>query len=182
MESGTEKEERENREEEGRKEGGAGDDDDLIKKSHVVVKRRPKKGGRSNRHQQVGKKQKLSRCVARRLHASRQRQQRVRHTPKARRRQRAFSCTLVPSYPIWGLFVVSMAWKRHLWSTDLALLTFLRLDDHIFLDLMSFSPYIPNLGSLSHPHGLEEAPVVLQPGPGHLVDVGQPHHLQFPVH
>ena len=27
---------------------------------------------------------------------------------------------------------------------------------------------MPNLGSLSHPHGLEEATVVLQPGPGHL--------------
>ena len=33
---------------------------------------------------------------------------------------------------------------------------------------MPFSPYLPNLGSLSHPHGLEEAPVVHQPGPGHL--------------
>ena len=32
---------------------------------------------------------KLSRCVARRLHASWQRQQRVRHTPKARRRPSA---------------------------------------------------------------------------------------------
>ena len=57
VESGTEKEERENREEEGRKEGGAAEEEeDLIKKSHVVVKRRPKKAGRSNRHQQVGNK------------------------------------------------------------------------------------------------------------------------------
>ena len=32
-------------------------------------------------------------------------------------------------------------------------------------------PYIPNFGPLSHPHGLEEAPVVHRPGPGHLSDL-----------
>ena len=75
-----------------------------------------------------------------------------------------------------------MAWKRHLWSTNLALVTFLKLDDLIILYFMSYSPNVPILGSLSHSHGLEEAPVVHQPGPGHLVDVSQPHHWQFPVH
>ena len=53
-----------------------------------------------------------------------------------------------------------MAKKRHLWSTDLTLVTFLRLADFIIFDFMSYSPYMPNLGSLCHSHGLEEAPVV----------------------
>ena len=52
-----------------------------------------------------------------------------------------------------------MAWKRHLWSTDLALVTFLRLAEIIIFAFMSYSPYMPNLGSLCHPHGLEEATV-----------------------
>ena len=46
-----------------------------------------------------------------------------------------------------------------------------RLVDQINGYVMANSPYRPNLGSLSHPHGLEEAPVVHQPGPGHLGDV-----------
>ena len=53
-----------------------------------------------------------------------------------------------------------MAWKRHLWSTDLALVTFLKLDDLIIFYFMSYSPYKPNFDSLSHSHSLEEAPVV----------------------
>ena len=61
-----------------------------------------------------------------------------------------------------------MAWKRHLWSTDLALVTFLRLAEHIIFYFMFYSPYMPNLGSLSHSHGLEEAPVAHQPHPGQL--------------
>ena len=64
-----------------------------------------------------------------------------------------------------------MAQKRHLWSTDLALTTLERFVDLIICYVMSPSPYMSNLGSLSHPHGLEEAPVVHQPGPGHLGDV-----------
>ena len=36
---------------------------------------------------------------------------------------------------------------------------------------MSYSPYMPNLGSLSHSHGLDEAPVVHQPDPGHLPEL-----------
>ena len=64
-----------------------------------------------------------------------------------------------------------MAWKRHLWSTDLALVTSVRLDDLIIFNFMSHISYMPNLGSLSHPHGLEEAPVVHRPGPGHLPDL-----------
>ena len=51
-----------------------------------------------------------------------------------------------------------MAWKRTLWSTNLALVTFLRLADLISFDFIPYSPYIPNLGCLSHPQGLEEAP------------------------
>ena len=65
-------------------------------------------------------KYQLSRCVARQLHASRQRQQRVRHTPKAR---------------------------RHPSASDLALVTSERLDNLIIFNFMSYSPYMPNLGS-----------------------------------
>ena len=36
----------------------------------------------------------------------------------------------------------------------------------IIFYIMSYRPYLPNLGSLSHPHGLEEAPVVHRHGPG----------------
>ena len=36
-----------------------------------------------------------------------------------------------------------------------------------------------NYGSLSHPHGLEEVPVVHQPGPGHLGEVGYPKIFLF---
>ena len=84
----------------------------------------------------------------------------------------SISCHIVPTCPIWVLYLIPMAWKRHLWSTDMALVTFLRLADLIIFDLMSYSPYMTNLGSLFHSHGLEEAPVVHQPGPGHLPEVG----------
>ena len=43
------------------------------------------------------------------------------------------------------------------------------MDNLIIFYFMPLSPYFSNLGSLSHPHGLEEAPVVHQLGPGHLV-------------
>ena len=43
-----------------------------------------------------------------------------------------------------------MAKKRHLWSTDLTLVTFLRLADLIIFNFLSYSPYMPNLGSLCH--------------------------------
>ena len=36
---------------------------------------------------------------------------------------------------------------------------------------MSYGPHMPIFVSLSHPHGLEEAPVVLRPGLGHLPDL-----------
>ena len=75
-----------------------------------------------------------------------------------------------------------MAWKRHLWSTNLVLATFLRFDDLIISYFMFYSPYLPNLGCLSHPNGLEEAPVVDQPGSGQLVDIGGTHHWPSPVH
>ena len=61
-------------------------------------------------------------------------------------------------------------------SNDLALATMQMLTDIMICHILSYSPYMPNLGSLPHPHCLEEAPVVHQPGPGHLVDVGQPQH------
>ena len=64
-----------------------------------------------------------------------------------------------------------MAWKRHLWSTNLALVTLLRLADLISFEFMSSSLYMLNLGSLSHSYGLEEAPVVHRLGPGHLPEV-----------
>ena len=92
--------------------------------------------------------------------------------PKARRCPSAIPWPLVLSYSILVLYLIPMAWKRHLWSTDLALVTSVRLDDLIILDFMSHVPYLPNLGTLSHPHGLEEAPVIHQPGPGHLPEVG----------
>ena len=82
------------------------------------------------------------------------------------------SCPIVPTCPIWVLYLIPMAWKRHLWSTNLALGTFLRLTDLTKFGFMSYSPYMPNLGSLSHSHGLEEALVVHRPGPGHLPEVG----------
>ena len=53
--------------------------------------------------------------------------------------------------------------------------------------ILSFSiscdivPYMPNLGSLSHCHGLEEVPVVHRPGPGYLPEVGWPYHFWFHV-
>ena len=40
-----------------------------------------------------------------------------------------------------------MAWKRHLWSTDLALVTYLRLANLIIFYFMSYSPNILNLDS-----------------------------------
>ena len=71
------------------------------------------------------------------------------------------SYPLDPTCPIWVLYLIPMAWKRHMWSTDLALVTFLRFEDLIIFSFMSSDPYMPNLGSLSHSHGLEEVPVVL---------------------
>ena len=57
-------------------------------------------------------------------------------------------------------------------SSNMSLVTSERLDDLIIFNFMSYSPYMPNLGSLSHSHGQEKAPVVHRPGPGHLPEVG----------
>ena len=46
---------------------------------------------------------------------------------------------------------------------------------------MSYHPLIFNLGSLSHPRGLEEAPVVHWPDLGHHTDVYWPNNLSFHV-
>ena len=53
-----------------------------------------------------------------------------------------------------------------LWSTDLALATLERSENLIISDDMTNSSHMPNLGSSSHPYGLEEAPVVHGPDPG----------------
>ena len=41
---------------------------------------------------------------------------------------------------------------------------------------MANVPYLPDFRPLALPHGLEGAPVVHQLDPGHLGEVGQPHH------
>ena len=64
-----------------------------------------------------------------------------------------------PKCRIWALYLVSMAQKKHLWSTDLALVTLQMLANLIIGHFLSNSTIMPNLGSLCHPHGLEEAPV-----------------------
>ena len=51
---------------------------------------------------------------------------------------------------------------------DVVLGTLDRSGNLIIGFLMANSPYMPNLGSLSHQYGLEEALVVHRPGPGHL--------------
>ena len=66
-------------------------------------------------------------------------------------------CPIDPTCPIWVLYLIPMAWKRHQCSTDLALVTFLRLADLNIFYFMSNCHYIPNLGSLPHSHGLAEA-------------------------
>ena len=66
---------------------------------------------------------------------------------------------------IWGHFCM------HLLYTGLALATLERSGDLIIGYAMANIPYKPNLGSLLHPDGLEEALLVHQPGPGHLGEV-----------
>ena len=53
-----------------------------------------------------------------------------------------------------------MTQKRHLWYMDLGLATLERLVNHVIGYVMANSSYMPDLGSLPHPHGLEHAPVV----------------------
>ena len=64
-----------------------------------------------------------------------------------------------------------MASNRYLWYTNLSLATLVRLANLKIVLFWSYTPYMPNLGSLSHSHGLEEVPVVHQPGPEHLGEV-----------
>ena len=66
---------------------------------------------------------------------------------------------IVPTYSILALYLIPMGQKRPLWSTILALATFDMLADLIIGLFLSTSRIMPNLGSLCHPHGLEEAPV-----------------------
>ena len=81
-----------------------------------------------------------------------------------------------PYLPNWVLNLIPMAWKRHLWSTNLALVTFLSLVDLVNFDFMSYCPNMPNLGSLSHFHGLEEAAVVQRPSSDHFESIHHPCH------
>ena len=49
---------------------------------------------------------------------------------------------------------------------------------------MSTSLYVPNLGLLAYPHGLEETHVVHRPDPGHLgqvVEAGRTHLMLIHV-
>ena len=48
----------------------------------------------------------------------------------------------------------------HLCYTSLVQASFERSSNLIIVYVMSNNPYMPNLGSLSKPHSLEEAPVV----------------------
>ena len=66
-----------------------------------------------------------------------------------------------------------------MWYTSLALAILKRSGDLTIDYAMTNSPYMPNFGSLLHPHGLEEAPVVHQPSPSHIGDVCHPHHWLF---
>ena len=65
-----------------------------------------------------------------------------------------------------------MGQKRPLWSTILALATLDMLADLIIGLFLSTSPIMPNLGSLRHPHGLEEA--WMAPADGHQLRALEP--------
>ena len=45
------------------------------------------------------------------------------------------------------------------------------MDDFVIFYFTPYGPYLLNLGSLYHPHGLEEVPVIQRPGPGYLPEV-----------
>ena len=62
-----------------------------------------------------------------------------------------------------------MALKRHLWYTDLVLVTMERSGEVIIGFVMANWPSKQNFRSLELPHGLEEAPVVHQLDPDHLI-------------
>ena len=47
------------------------------------------------------------------------------------------------SCPIWGLFVIPMAWKRHLWSTDLAPVNFNGSKKFFREDVLAYALYHP---------------------------------------
>ena len=69
------------------------------------------------------------------------------------------AATAGATYPQGSQTSERIAWKRHLCSIDMALVTSMRMDDLIIFYFMSFTSYLPNLDSLSHPNGLEEAHV-----------------------
>ena len=63
--------------------------------------------------------------------------------PQGSQASKCLSCTLFPSCPIWGLFVIPMAWKRHLWSTDLAPVNFKISKKFFREDFLSHALYHP---------------------------------------
>ena len=65
-----------------------------------------------------------------------------------------------------------MASKRHFGYSNLVLANLKGSRDFIIGYVIANHPYVPNLGSMSHPHGLEDALVEHQPGPDHLGVVG----------
>ena len=80
----------------------------------------------------------------------------------------AFSWQICHTYQISGLYGLTMAQKRPLWYSNLVLVTLDRLGNLVIVHLVANLPYLPNFRSLGPYHGPEEAPVVLQLGPGHL--------------
>ena len=128
----------------------------------------------------------LSRCVARQLHASRKRQQRVRHTPKARRCLSTKLDLIICHFMSCSPYIPNLGSLSYPHGLEEAPVVHRpgpsQLPNLIILNSKSYNPYILNLGSLYHSYGLEEVPLVHRPGPDHLPHVSQPHHWSFSAH
>ena len=92
---------------------------------------------------------KLSRCVARQLHTEcHQGATYLKpRSPNSWSPSRglivfsfSISCHIIPTCPIWVLCLIPMAWKRHLWSTDLTLFTLLTSSISIACPLVPTCP------------------------------------------
>ena len=68
-----------------------------------------------------------------------------------------------------------MASKMHLCYSNLVLTNLERSGEVIIFKVIANSPYVPKLGSLYHPHGLQEALLVHPSGPDKLGEVRKPH-------
>ena len=84
-----------------------------------------------------------------------------------------FLSSILPNRKISGPWDIPMASKRHMFYSDLALVTLVNL---ILRFLMVHNPQLPNFKLMGHPHGLWEGHIVLWPGPGHLGEVMKHHH------